>query len=85
MTLQTALNTSKLAEAGSVADRWSVPAQFEPSRMRALEDLAGSRHRNDVVTVMLSRDMGSISFGDFRRKRNVLVIPLVISEHLVAS
>ena len=85
MTLQTALNTSKLAEAGSVADGWSVPAQFEPSRMRALEDLAGSRHRNDVVSVLLNRERGSISFGDSNRKTNVLVIPLVILEHLVAD
>ena len=85
MTLQSALNTSKLAEAGSVADGWSRPAQFEPSRMRALEDLAGSRHRNDVVSVLLNRERGSISFGNSRRKTNVLVIPLVILEYLVAD
>ena len=47
------------------------------------EDLAGSRHRNDVVSVLLNK--GSISFGDSRRKTNVLVIPLVILEHLVAD
>nr|BDT63167.1 MAG: wsv360-like protein [Hemigrapsus takanoi nimavirus]GBG35368.1 wsv360-like protein [Hemigrapsus takanoi nimavirus] len=85
MTLQTALNTSKLAEAGSVADGWSVPTQFEPSRMRALEDLAGSRHRNDVVSILLNRERGSISFGNSRHTTNVLVIPLVILEHLVAD
>ncbi|KAK8407562.1 hypothetical protein O3P69_002253 [Scylla paramamosain] len=83
MTLQTALNTSKLA--GSVADGWSVPAQFESSKMRALEDLACSRRRNGIVSVMLSRERGSISFGDSRSKTNVLVIPLVILEHLVAN
>ena len=81
MTLQTALNTSKLIDAGSVADGWSAPAQFEPSRMRALEDLAGSRHRNDVVSVLLNRERGSVS----RCKTNILVIPLVILEHLVAD
>ncbi|KAK3865913.1 hypothetical protein Pcinc_028515 [Petrolisthes cinctipes] len=87
MTLQTKFNTSRLIEAGSVADGWTNVNQFEPSRMKTLEDLAGSRDRSDVAVIPLSKERGSICFEDRRRSRrtNVLVVPLVILEHLVAD